>query len=130
MATVNAFGNYLRDKGFDVTGALAQYVFVKGDGSGGVTAITSTSDQPVGVTQFHVTASELARGKGASVRGIGISEIVLGSNCSLGQLAGLLADGSVRVAQSGDTVVGIFASDGVSGGRAALDINLPGYPHA
>lgn len=127
MATVNAFGNYLLDKGFDVTGALAQYVFVKGDGAGGVTAITSASDRPVGVTMFHVTAAEILKGKGASVRSHGIAEVQITGTALLGQLAGLNADGTVRVAVSGDIVVGEFASDGASGGRAAVSVNLPGY---
>lgn len=124
--TVNSFGNYLMDKGYDVSNPISIFQFVKGDGAGGVEPVTSTSDEPLGVSQFHVTASEMLKGKGSSVRGMGISEVYCTGDVSLGDPAGLVADGTVRTAQSGDLIVGQFRSDGIGGGRAAVALSLPG----
>jgi hypothetical protein len=131
MSTVNAFENFQLDKGYDVSSPITAWHFVKDDGSGGmsVAQVSSADDVPIGVAQFHTTATEMLRGKGASVRPDGISQIYISAdgNIENGDLAGLTADGSVRVAQSGDRVVGQFRSNGVALGRAALEVVLPGY---
>jgi hypothetical protein len=125
--SIQAFENFELDKGYDVSGAIDIFHFVKGDGVGGVTQVTSAADHALGVSQFHVTVSELARGKGASVRGTGISQVYVSGTPALGDFAGLQADGTVRVAQSGDRVVGLFRSSGVDGGKAAVQVELPGH---
>lgn len=129
MATstlANAFGNYLMDKGYDVSAPIGMFYFVKGDGAGGVTPVTATTDEPLGVAQFHVTASEILKGKGASVRVSGIAQVYCTGAVTLGDALGLVADGSVRTAASTDLIVGQARSDGASGGRCACQISLPG----
>lgn len=125
--SIQAFENFELDKGYDASGAIDIFHFVKGDGVGGVTQVTSAADLVLGVAQFHVTVSELARGKGSSVRGTGISQVYVTGTPALGDLAGLNADGTVRVAASGDRVIGLFRSSGVDGGKAAVQIEIPGY---
>jgi hypothetical protein len=127
--SITAYGNFILDKGWDVSGAITQYHFVKADGVGGVTQVTATTDNPLGVSQFHVTVSELARGKGASVRVEGISEVYCTGAVSAGDLVGLVADGSVRTAQSGDTIVGQAYGAGADGERAPIALSLPGHVH-
>lgn len=123
----NATGNFMLDKGYDVKEPVEQYKFCMVDEEG-VFPVTSDSDMPLGVPQFHVTESEMARGKGASVRLQGISELYVGSDAN-DPAPGLTAylssdnDGSVTDA-SGGTVVGVFQGVGIAGGRASVEINI------
>ena len=49
-----------------------------------------------GVPQFDVSTAEISAGKGASVRTAGASIMIAGGTCTVGALAGLMADGSVH----------------------------------
>lgn len=124
----NAFGNYLQDKGYDVSNPIAQFMLVKDDGSGTLTVeqVSANDDSPIGVAQFHVTASEMQRGKGASVRKLGISQVYCTGAATNGDQAGSTGDGTVRVANSGDVIVGMFVSNAIDGGRAAVELSLTG----
>ena len=136
----NAFGNYLLDKGYDVLNPISQFKFVKFSGTDSdsgpqVTAIVANTDVPCGVAQFHVTDTELSKGKGASVRTDGISECYVASTSGsghAGQTAYLYADGSCGDnTVAGGTIVGIFRSDFNAGGRAAVEVSstLSRYQH-
>lgn len=70
-----AYGNVGRDKGYDVEAAVVKYRAVKGGvGAESVTPITAVTDLVKGVTLFHVTAADILRGKGATIREEGIVE--------------------------------------------------------
>lgn len=122
-----ATGNFILDKGYDAAAALTKYKAVKFSAEETVTPVTAKTDVVAGVAQFGVTTGEIAKGKGASVRVMGASEMVAGATCTVGALAGLMADGSVRDAVTGDRVIGEFRQGAASGGYASVQLSLPGY---
>lgn len=119
-------GNFVLDKGYDAAAALTKFRFVKFSAEETVTPITAKTDIVAGVAQYGVTAPEIAKGKGASVRVMGASEIEAGATCTVGATAGLMADGTVRDAVTGDRVVGMFRSGAATGGRASIQLALSG----
>lgn len=75
-----AYGNFIRDKGYDADAAITVYRAVKpGTSAESVTPCTTLGENGVGVAQFGVSAGELAKGKGASVREDGTTEWEVGS---------------------------------------------------
>jgi len=122
-----ATGNFILDKGYDASGALAKYKAVKLTGAQLVSPVAAKTDVIIGVAQFGVAASEIARGKGAAVRVAGASVMVAGGTCTVGGLAGLMPDGSVHDAVTGDRVIGIFREGTATvGGYASVMLGLPG----
>jgi hypothetical protein len=103
-----AWGNFLLDVGMDAASSLSKYRFVKYSAAEQVTAVTGIGDDPIGVSQFAVTAQDLTRGKGASVRVHGVSEVEASGAIAVGQRVQLEADGRVKVATaaSGARLVG------------------------
>lgn len=103
-----AWGNYGLDKGFRVTAAITKYRIVKFNGTQTVTAVTAATDEMVGVAQFGVTSAEILRGKDASVRVEGVSEVEASGAIAVGQWCQLEADGRVKVlaGSSGAKIVG------------------------
>lgn len=70
-----SYGNFLLDKGYDADAAITKFRAVKaGAAAESVTAVTVAGEGGIGISQFDVTATDLTRGKGASVREQGISE--------------------------------------------------------
>jgi hypothetical protein len=122
-----AYSNFVLAKGYDASDALDARKFVKMDGEETVTPVTAKTDVPKGVSIFDVTLAEIAKGKGASVLGEGIAEVISSGTTSPGELAGLTADGSVRTAQSGDRVVGQVVHGADDAGHCAVELSLPGY---
>ena len=104
-----ATGNFVLDKGYSCAAAITKFRAVKFTGNteevGPITAIT---DDPVGWAQFGVTLSEVAKGKGPSVRLIGISEAEASGAIAVGSRCQLEADGrvSAAVGSSGKRLVG------------------------
>lgn len=103
-----ASGNFILDKGFDAATALSKFRFVKISGAETVTAVTGIADDPIGVNQFAVTVAQIAKGKGASVRLLGISEIETAGAVAVGDRLQLENDGRVStvVGASGKRIVG------------------------
>ena len=101
-----ATGNFVLDKGYRAAGALGKFRAVKFTAAETVGPVTGITDQIAGFAQFGVTAPELARGKGASVRTAGHSEAEASAAIALGAQVGLVADGRVKTAATGDRVVG------------------------
>jgi hypothetical protein len=104
-----AAGNFVLDKGYACTAAVTKFRAVKYTGNseevGPVTAIT---DDPAGWAQFGVTLAEVAKGKGPSVRILGITEAEAAGAIAVGQRCQLEADGRVSalVGASGKRIVG------------------------
>lgn len=104
-----AAGNFVLDKGYACTLAVTKFRAVKYTGNteevGPVTAIT---DDPAGWAQYGVTLAEVAKGKGPSVRLLGITEAEAAGAIAVGQRCQLEADGrvSAAVGASGKRLVG------------------------
>lgn len=103
-----AYGNSVgMDKGYDAETAIAKYAAVKlGTTAEGVAAITGLADRAIGVSLFHVTASEISRGKGATVREMGIVEWAVGAAVAKGDPITIDAIGRAVTAVSGKRVYG------------------------
>jgi hypothetical protein len=70
-----AHRNFILDKGFDADAAITAFRAVKaGTNPESVTPCTVAGEDGMGISQFGVTAAELAKGKGASVAVEGTSE--------------------------------------------------------
>lgn len=124
-----AYGNFILDKGYDAAAALTKYRFVKFSAEETVTPVTAIADLAIGVAQFDVSAAEINKGKGASVRLEGISEVEVGATTVVvGNEVQLTANGQVipAVGSSGARVVGVAVKGAVNGARAAIRIALPG----
>lgn len=108
MAT---WGNFVLDKGFNAAVALTKFRLVKGMAATPetVTPVTGIADDVIGVPQFTVLGTEILRGKGASVRVIGVSETEASGAIPLWSRCQLEADGRVKVlvGGSGARFVGI-----------------------
>ncbi len=122
-----ATGNFVLDKGYDAAAALTIYRAVKFSAEETVTPVTAKTDVVAGVAQFGVTTGEIAKGKGASIRVEGATEMEASGTCTVGALCGLTADGTVHDAVAGDRVIGMFRQGAASGGRASVELSLPGY---
>jgi hypothetical protein len=123
-----AHGNFILDKGYDAGAALTIYRAVKFSGEQSVVPVTAITDVIAGVAQFGVTTTEINRGKGASIRVMGASEWEAGGLCTVGLLAGLMADGRVHNAVTGERVVGNFRQGAVNAGdRASVNIDTTGH---
>ena len=104
-----ATGNFVLEKGFNAAAAITKFYAVKMSGNAEeVTPVTANTDDIVGFAQFGVTAAEILKGKGSSVRMIGITEAVATGAIDEGQWVQLEADGRVSalVNASGKTIVG------------------------
>lgn len=122
-----ATGNFILDKGYTAAAALTKLVAVKFSAEETVTPVTARTDIPAGIVQYGVSAGEILKGKLASVRVNGASEVLVTGTATVGALAGLTADGSVHDAASGDRVIGRFRQGATTGHRASVDLSLPGY---
>jgi hypothetical protein len=121
-----ATGNFVLDKGYDAAVALTKYKAVKMSAEETVTPVTTKTDVVIGVPQFDVATADIPRGKGASIRVEGATEMVAGGTCTVGGLAGLMPDGSVHDAVTGDRVIGMFRQGAASGNRCSVVLDLPG----
>jgi len=104
-----ASGNFVLDKGYNAGNAITKYRAVKFSGNAEeVVAVTGIADDPAGWAQFPVSASEITRGKGASVRILGQTEAEAAGAIPVGAWCQLEADGrvSARVGASGKKLVG------------------------
>jgi hypothetical protein len=104
-----AAGNYVLDKGYGCTVAVTKFRAVKYTGnSEEVGPISAITDDPAGWAQYGVTTAEIAKGKGPSVRILGITEAEASTAIAVGARCTLEADGRVSnfVGASGKRIVG------------------------
>jgi hypothetical protein len=100
-------GNFVLDKGYDAEAALAKGRAVKGGATDeGVTPVTADTDVVVGFSRYNVSAAEILRGKGASVREAGIAVCEASAAIAKDALVTITANGRVVTATSGKTVHG------------------------
>jgi hypothetical protein len=120
---VAATGNYVLDKGYDAAAAITKFCAVKRTANAEeVTPVTAATDVPLGVAQFGVSAPEILKGKGASVRLAGITEMVVGTTLTDGThfLVGIDAAGKAKPATTGERVIGILVKGAAANGRATV----------
>lgn len=103
-----ATGNFILDKGYNAAAAITKFRAVKFSAAETVTPITAITDLIAGFAQFSVSAAEILRGKGASVRVEGITEAEASGAVAVGAWVELVNDGRVKaaVAASGARIVG------------------------
>jgi hypothetical protein len=125
-----ATGNYLLDKGYDAAAAITKFYAVKFSAAQTVTPVTANTDLIAGFAQFGVATTEIARGKGCSVRVQGITEAVATGAIAVGAQVQLEADGRVSalVGASGKRIVGrcVGHPSTNAGDRISLEIDPNG----
>jgi len=104
-----AWGNFLLDKGFDASAAITKFRMVELKSAETVGPVNAITDFPVGVSQYGVSTAEIAKGKGASVRVWGVSEVEAAGAIGVGVRCQLESDGTVsaEVGSSGKRIVGL-----------------------
>jgi hypothetical protein len=128
---VPAFGNHVLDKGFDAAAALTKFRAVKYSAvdsleNPSVTPVTADTDIVLGIAQFDVSAGEITKGKGATLRTMGITEWECSAAVAVGQLVTIAADGRCLPATTGKRVHGVCVGSPTSaaGSRAAIELSL------
>lgn len=126
-----AWGNFVLDVGFDAAAALTKFRAVKFTATAEtVTPVTANTDLIAGIAQFTVATADLTRGKGASVRVMGVSEAEAVGAIALGALVTLEADGRVSTyaGSSGKRIIGrcVGSPAANAGDRISLLINEHG----
>ena len=122
-------GNFVLDKGFRLLAGqtLTKFRCVKLASAGTVTNVAAVGDPIIGIAQFSVSAAELLRGKGASVRVEGISELEVAGPVNVGDEVAMAADGRAKGAApaAGDRIIGeaMTAAAGNPGDRISVLIN-------
>ena len=124
-----ATGNFLLDKGYDADAVTTKFRAVKaGATAESVTPVTVAGEDGMGVSQFGVTAAELVKGKGCSVRVHGITEFEAGA--AIAREADVTVDASGRcvTAAAGNRVWGKAkqAASGI-GVRISVDLAIVKY---
>ena len=124
-----AFGNFILDKGYDADAAITVFRAVKaGTSPESVTPVSVAGEDGMGVAQFGVSAGELAKGKGASVRVHGITEFEAGGVIAREVDVTVDASGRCVAAAAGNRVWG-KAKQAASGAgvRIAVDLAIVKY---
>lgn len=125
-----AYGNFVLDKGYNVSAAITKFRAVVYTDTEEVGPVAANTDQIAGFAQFSVAAGEITKGKGASVRLEGITEAEATGAIAVGDEVTLEADGrvSAAVGASGKRIVGVCVGSPSTnaGDRIALRINLDG----
>lgn len=123
----SATGNYIQDKGYDAAAALVKFRAVKFSAVNVVTPVTAVTDVVVGIVQHDVTAGEITKGKGASVRREGISLMEASEAIAAGQLVSMVTDGRAAVAAATERVIGVCDQPaGAAGEYISIKLDLPG----
>lgn len=124
-----ASGNFDLDKGYRAAEALTKFKAVVFTDTEEVGPVAADTDVVAGWVQFSVTTAELARGKGASIRMMGITEAVAKGAIDVGNMCTLTAAGEAKAATSGDRVVGMCVGHASTndGDRISLLITPVGH---
>jgi hypothetical protein len=119
-----ATGNYIQDKGYDAAAAITKFRAVKFSAVETVTPVTAATDQIAGVAQVAVSAGEITRGKGVSVRRMGATEWECSAAIAVGVPVAMAADGRCKTAASGERVWGQCDEPTANAGeRARVTLN-------
>lgn len=124
-----SYGNFQLDKGYDADAAITVFRAVKpGTLPESVTPCTVLGEYGLGVSQFGVSAAELAKGKGASVREDGITEWEAGGVIARGVDVTVDAAGRCVAAAATQRVWGVSrqAASG-AGVRIAVQLAIVKY---
>jgi len=125
-----ATGNYVMDKGYNVAAAITKFRGVKFSAEETVTPVTAATDQIAGVTQVSVSAGEITKGKGASVRVMGATEWECSAAIAVGALVAMATDGRCKTAAAGERVVGMCVEPTANANeRARVQLVIPGFLH-
>jgi hypothetical protein len=124
-----AHGNFILDKGYNAAGAIVKYTAVKFTAAETVGPVAAITDQVAGFAQFGVSAPEILKGKGVTVRTEGVTEAVAASAITVGAMVSIAADGRVKAAAIGERVVGkcVGHAAGSANDRIALHIVSTGF---
>lgn len=124
------FGQAGLEKGYDAETAITICRAVKkGATAEGVAAIAAATDRAAGVSLFGVTAAEVLRGKGASVRRTGIAEWEAGAAIAKDASVTIDAAGRCVTAVSTNRVYGVAEqAAAASGDRIAVAVNFINPP--
>lgn len=123
----SATGNYIQDKGYNAAAALTKFRAVKFSSAETVTPVTAITDLVAGVVQHDVTAGEITKGKGASIRVEGDSVMEASAAITIGQRVSIAADGRAKASAAGERIIGhcVEAASG-AGKYARVHLNLNG----
>lgn len=125
-----ATGNYVMDKGYNAAAALSKFRGVKFSAEEVVTPVTAATDVIAGVAQVAVSAGEITKGKGVSVRVMGATEWECSAAIAVGALVTMAADGRCKTGAAGERVVGVCVeSTALAGERARVQLLVPGFLH-
>jgi hypothetical protein len=121
-----ATGNFVLDKGYKVAAGqiVTKFRAVKFSAAETVTPVTAIGDRIAGVVQFSVSAAELLKGKGASVRVAGITEAEASGAVAVGAAVGLAADGRVKTAAIGERIVGTCVGHPATNAGDSISLRL------
>jgi hypothetical protein len=114
-----ATGNYIQDKGYNAAAAISKFRAVKFSAAETVTPVTAATDVIAGVAQVAVSAPEIVRGKGVSVRRMGATEWECSAAIAIGALVAMAADGRCKTAATGERVVGMCDEATLNAGERA-----------
>lgn len=120
-----AYGNFIRDKGYDADAAITKFRAVKpGTNPESVVQCSVLGENGLGISQFGVTAAELLKGKGASVREDGTTEWEAGGVIARGVDVTVDASGRCVAAAATQRIWGVSrqAASG-AGVRIAVDLD-------
>lgn len=118
-----ATGNYVQDKGYNAAAAITKFRAVKFSAAETVTPVTAATDVIAGVAQVGVSAGEIVRGKGVSVRRMGATEWECSAAIAIGAMVAMAADGRCKTAATGERVVGeCDEATGAAGERARVTL--------
>ena len=102
-----ATGNFVLDKGYRAGAPLTKFRAVKFSTAETVVPVAAITDQIAGVVQFSVSAAEQAKGKGASVRTMGQTEMEASGAIPIGSPVTITATGTAAAAATGARVIGV-----------------------
>lgn len=124
-----ADSGFVLSRGFDVEAAVTKHRAVKcGAVLESVVPVAAVTDVAIGVAMFDVTASEMTKGKQASIAMIGIVEMEASAALANGALVGLSANGRAAAAGAGVRTIGVVVGNPAAGAgeRVSVLLNLPG----
>jgi hypothetical protein len=103
--------NFILDKGYKCTAAVAQFLAVKLSTFDTVAPIAGLTDAPLGICQETISTADATNGRVADIRLLGISRAIAGGSITLGDRVKVDATGKLitvpGVAGTNDRVVGI-----------------------
>ena len=119
--------NYIQDKGYNAAAALTKYRAVKFSAAETVTPVAAVTDLVAGIVQHDVTAGEITKGKGASIRVEGDSIMEASEAITIGTLVSVSANGRAAVASTGEVCIGICVEAASGAGEfCRVKLDLPG----